>query len=123
MSGSAGPATIGHARPEVAAAVVRQMALLPTTKILHESVPVMEFCRKLVAIAPPGLIKTFICTGGGEAIEAAIKFAIRVTGRPQVLSLTGPCHGMSLANMGLDDLLDRRGIRTQNSPPEAHEGR
>lgn len=101
MSGSAGPAMVGHARPEVATAVARQMAVLPTTNIIHESVPVIEFCSRLAKIAPPGLSKTFICTGGGEAIEAAIKFAIRVTGRPEVLSLTGAYHGMSLATMGL----------------------
>ncbi|MBV9269283.1 MAG: aspartate aminotransferase family protein [Acidobacteriaceae bacterium] len=101
MSGSAGPAMVGHARPEVATAVARQMATLPSTNILHESVAVIEFCHRLATIMPAGLTKTFICTGGGEAIEAAIKFAIRVTGRPEVLSLTGAYHGMSLATMGL----------------------
>src|ERR1700682_498267 len=84
MSGSAGPAMVGHAHPAVAEAVARQMAKLPSTNILHESVPVIEFCRRLAAIAPQGLTKTFICTGGGEAVEAAIKFAIRVTGRAEV---------------------------------------
>ena len=61
--------------------MARQLAKLPSTNILHDSVPVIEFCRKLASITPPGLTKTFLCTGGGEAIEAAIKFAIRVTGR------------------------------------------
>ncbi len=101
MSGSAGPAMVGHANPYVAEAVARQMAILPSTNVLHQSVPVIEFCRRLAAITPSGLTKTFICTGGGEAIEAAIKFAIRVTGRSEVLSLTGAYHGMSLATMGL----------------------
>ncbi len=101
MSGSAGPAMVGHAHPAVAEAVARQMAKLPSTNILHESVPVIEFCRRLAAITPHGLTKTFICTGGGEAVEAAIKFAIRVTGRVEVISLTGAYHGMSLATMGL----------------------
>ncbi|HTS62642.1 MAG TPA: aspartate aminotransferase family protein, partial [Candidatus Acidoferrales bacterium] len=101
MSGSAGPAMVGHAHPAVAEAVARQMAQLPSTNILHLSIPVIEFCRRLAAIAPPGLTKTFLCTGGGEAVEAAIKFAMRVTGRPEVISLTGAYHGMSLATMGL----------------------
>ncbi|MBZ5596325.1 MAG: aspartate aminotransferase family protein [Acidobacteriia bacterium] len=101
MSGSAGPAMVGHAHPAVAEAVARQMAKLPSTNILHGSIPVIEFCRRLAVIAPPGLTKTFLCTGGGEAIEAAIKFAIRVTGRSEVVSLTGAYHGMSLATMGL----------------------
>ena len=101
MSGSAGPAMVGHAHPLVAESVARQMAALPSTNVLHSSVPVIQFCQRLAAIAPSGLTKTFICTGGGEAIEAAIKFAIRVTGRSEVLSLTGAYHGMSLATMGL----------------------
>ena len=101
MSGSAGPAMVGHAHPAVAEAVARQMATLPSTNVLHLSIPVIEFCRRLAAIAPPGLTKTFLCTGGGEAIEAAIKFAMRVTGRSEVVSLTGAYHGMSLATMGL----------------------
>jgi 2,2-dialkylglycine decarboxylase (pyruvate) len=101
MSGSAGPAMVGHAHPAVAEAVARQMAKLPSTNILHDSVPVIEFCERMAGIAPHGLSKTFLCVGGGEAIEAAIKFVIRVTGRTEVLSLTGAYHGMSLATMGL----------------------
>ena len=101
MSGSAGPAMVGHAHPSVAEAVARQMASLPSNNILHDSVPLIEYCARLAAIAPAGLSKTFVCVGGGEAIEAAIKFAIRVTNRAVVLSLTGAYHGMSLATMGL----------------------
>jgi 4-aminobutyrate aminotransferase-like enzyme len=101
MSGSAGPAMVGHAHPSVVEAVSRQMAKLPSVNILHDSVPVIDFCARMAAIAPKGLTKTFLCAGGGEAIEAAIKFAIRVTSRTEVLSLTGAYHGMSLATMGL----------------------
>ncbi len=108
MSGSAGPAMVGHANPLVAEAIARQAATLPTTNVLHESVPVIEFCQRLAAITPHGLTKTFISTGGGEAIEAAIKFAMRVTGRVEVLSLTGGYHGASLATMGLSGMLSVR---------------
>jgi 4-aminobutyrate aminotransferase-like enzyme len=101
MSGSAGPAMVGHANPRVAAAVSRQMATLPSVNIVHDSVPVIEFCTRLATLAPPGLSKTFLCVGGGEAVEAAIKFAMRITGRTEVLSLSGAYHGQSLATMGL----------------------
>jgi 4-aminobutyrate aminotransferase-like enzyme len=77
------------------------MARLPSVNILHDSVPVIEFCARLAQLAPAGLTKTFLCAGGGEAIEAAIKFAIRVTGRGEVLSLSGGYHGMSLGTMSL----------------------
>ena len=101
MSGSAGPAMVGHANPIVAQAVAQQMSQLPSVNILHDSLPVIKFCTQLAKLAPAGLTKTFLCAGGGEAIEAAVKFAIRVTGRGEVLSLTGAYHGMSLATMSL----------------------
>jgi len=108
MSGSAGPAMVGHANPIVAEAVSKQLAKLPTVNLLHDSVPVIEFCEKLASFAPPGLTKTFLCAGGGEAVEAAIKFAIRVTGRTEVISLSGAYHGQSLATMGLGGMPDAR---------------
>ena len=101
MSGSAGPAMVGHANPFVAQAVAQQMSQLPSVNILHDSVPVINFCTRLAKLAPAGLTKTFLCAGGGEAIEAAVKFAIRVTGRGEVLSLMGAYHGMSMATMSL----------------------
>jgi 4-aminobutyrate aminotransferase-like enzyme len=101
MSGSAGPAMVGHANPHVTEAISRQLAKLPSTNLLHNSPPVIEFCARMAAVAPQGMSKTFLCTGGGEAVEAAIKFAIRVTGRSEVISLTGAYHGQSLATMGL----------------------
>ena len=108
MSGSAGPAMVGHANPQVAAAVARQMATLPSVNIVHDSVPVIEFCTRLAGFAPAGLSKTFLCVGGGEAVEAAIKFSMRITGRTEVLSLTGAYHGQSFATMGLGGMTTNR---------------
>ncbi|MFL5799646.1 MAG: aspartate aminotransferase family protein [Actinomycetota bacterium] len=101
MSGSAGPAMVGHANPRVAEAVARQMATLPTTNILHRSDVVVEYCSRLAAICPPGLDKVALLAGGGDAVEAALKLAMRVTGRTEVLSLHGGYHGMSLGTMSL----------------------
>jgi 4-aminobutyrate aminotransferase-like enzyme len=108
MSGSAGPAMVGHAHPAVAAAVARQFAKLPSVNLLHDSPTIIEFCARMASVAPKGMSKTFLCTGGGEAIEAALKFAIRVTGRAEVLSLTGAYHGQSLATMGLGGMPNLR---------------
>jgi 4-aminobutyrate aminotransferase-like enzyme len=108
MSGSAGPAMVGHANPKVAEAVARQFGKLPSVNLLHDSPPLIEFCAKMAKIAPKGMTKTFLCTGGGEAVEAAIKFAMRVTGRAEVLSLSGAYHGQSLATMGLGGMPNLR---------------
>jgi 4-aminobutyrate aminotransferase-like enzyme len=101
MSGSAGPAMVGHANPHVAEAVARQMATLPTTNILHQSDAVVAYCTRLAGLTPAGLTKIALVAGGGEAIEAAVKLAMRITGRTEVLSLHGAYHGMSLATMSL----------------------
>jgi 4-aminobutyrate aminotransferase-like enzyme len=108
MSGSAGPAMVGHANPRVAEAVARQMATLPTTNILHQSDAVVEYCARLAALTPPGLAKIALLAGGGDAIEAAVKLAMRVTGRTEVLSLHGAYHGMSLATMSLSGIAPDR---------------
>jgi 4-aminobutyrate aminotransferase/(S)-3-amino-2-methylpropionate transaminase len=101
VSGTNGPALVGHAHPRVTEAVARQMAELPSTFIIHDSVPLVRFAGRMAAIAPPGLTKTFLCPGGGEAVEAAVKLACRITGRTGVVSLQGAYHGMSLGTMSL----------------------
>jgi 4-aminobutyrate aminotransferase/4-aminobutyrate aminotransferase/(S)-3-amino-2-methylpropionate transaminase len=101
ISGTNGPAMVGHSHPSVVDAVSRQMAQLASNFIAHDSVPLVRFCEKMAEIAPAGLTKTFLCPGGGEAMETALKLAIRVTGKNEVLSLYGGYHGMSIATMGL----------------------
>ncbi len=89
MSGSAGPGdggTCASRGSRGGSAANGQAALRQSAA---ESPTVIEFCAKMAAVAPRGMTKTFLCTGGGEAVEAALKFAIRVTGRSEVLSLTG----------------------------------
>jgi 2,2-dialkylglycine decarboxylase (pyruvate) len=108
MSGSAGPAMVGHANPRVAEAVARQMATLPTTNILHQSDVVVEYCARLASLAPQGPAKVALLAGGGDAIEAAVKLAMRLTGRTEVLSLHGAYHGMSLATMSLSGIAPDR---------------
>jgi 4-aminobutyrate aminotransferase-like enzyme len=108
MSGSAGPAMVGHSNPQVAGAVARQMATLPTTNILHQSDTLIAYCSRLAGLMPAGLTKVAVLAGGGDAIEAAIKLAMRVTGRTEVLSLHGAYHGMSLATMSLAGIASDR---------------
>jgi 4-aminobutyrate aminotransferase-like enzyme len=102
MSGSAGPAMVGHANPRVAAAVAAQMARLPTTNILHQSDAVIAYCARLAGVTPPGLTRTALLAGGGDAIEAAVKLAMRVTGRTEILSLHGAYHGLLCQFGGID---------------------
>ena len=92
MSGSAGPAMVGHANSRVAAAVAEQMARLPTTNILHQSDAVIAYCAP-GGVTPPGLTKTALLAGGGDAVEAAVKLAMRAPAAPRSCRCTAPTTG------------------------------
>ena len=101
LSSNMGPAMVGHSHPSVVEAIRRQSAELISTNILYDNAPLVRLCAKIAEIAPAGITKTYICPGGGEANEAAIKLAFELTGRAGVVSLTGAYHGQSLGTMSL----------------------
>ena len=45
--------------------------------------------------------KTFFCNSGAEAVEAALKYARKATGRHAVLALEGSFHGRTLGALGV----------------------
>ena len=101
VSGTMGVAMIGHSHPAVIDAVTRQMGLLASNLYFFDSDAMVRFSERMSQLAPMGPSKTLLCPGGGEGVEAAVKLAIRVTGKTEVVSLTGAYHGQSLATMSL----------------------
>lgn len=87
---------VGHCHRDVVEAVRRQAEQLIHTSMVAMHVPLIELGEKLVSIAPPGLDSVFLNNSGGEAIDAAIKFARFTTGRTNVISFTGAFHGRTL---------------------------
>ena len=49
--------------------------------------------EKLAEITPEGLTHSFFTSGGGEAIDTAIKFAKGASGRPKIVSTINGYHG------------------------------
>ena len=49
--------------------------------------------QKLVAVAPEGLKRVFLCNSGTESIEAAIKLARATTGRSGLVTAMRGFHG------------------------------
>jgi 2,2-dialkylglycine decarboxylase (pyruvate) len=101
LSSNMGPAMVGHSHPAVVEAIAEQAARLISTAIIFDNVPLVQLCEKIAEISPSNLDRTYICPGGGEANEAAIKLAMLLTGRNRVVSLTGAYHGQSIGTMGL----------------------
>lgn len=71
--------------------------------------PAIELGRRLVALAPKGLEKVFLCDSGSVSVEVAIKMAIQYwqargePGKRQLLALRGAYHGDTFAAMSVCD--------------------
>jgi 4-aminobutyrate aminotransferase-like enzyme len=53
----------------------------------------LPLAERLLAVAPPGLTRVDIALNGTEAIETAVRFMRRTTGRPMVIGFMGGYHG------------------------------
>jgi predicted acetylornithine/succinylornithine family transaminase len=93
---------LGHAHPEVAAAVTRQAHMLIHTSNLYFTQPQVELARRLVELSFPS--RVFFCNSGAEANESAIKLvrkwgARNRDGAFQIITTTGSFHGRTLATV------------------------
>ena len=94
---------VGHAAPEVVAAVQKQ-AELDTHTCFHVTAnePYIELAERLNALAPiDGPAKTMFANAGAEAVENAVKIARKATGRSAVVAFDHAFHGRTLLGMSL----------------------
>ena len=87
--------SLGHCHPRIVEAVREQAGKLGHTSTLYVTEPMIEAARRLAAIAPGGLARTFFSNSGSEAVETAIGLARAFTGRTEVIALRGAYHGRS----------------------------
>src|SRR3954464_13577696 len=94
---------VGHAAPEVVAAVQRQ-AEVHTHPRFHVTAnePYIELAERLNELAPiEGPAKTMFANAGAEAVENAVKIARKATGRSAVVAFDHAFHGRTLLGMSL----------------------
>lgn len=86
---------VGHSHPAVVAAVCRQASLYAHTMVYGEHVqrPQVELASELVSIAPSGLDCVYFVSTGAEANDAALKMAVKLTGRRKVVAFAKGYHG------------------------------
>ncbi len=94
--GGYGVFSLGHANPRVADAVARQAAKLPLSSKTFLNKPLADLAERLAQIAPGDLQYSFLCNSGTEAVEAALKFARKATGREKFVSTVGSYHGKTM---------------------------
>ncbi len=87
---SSGPLILGHAHPEIVAAVQKQAALGSTYYALNR--PAIELAELIVDAVPCAEALRYQSTGS-EATFAALRLARAATGRKLVLKFEGSFHG------------------------------
>jgi len=93
---------LGHAHPDVVAAITMQSQQLIHTSNLYFSQPQVELARRLVELSFPS--RVFFCNSGAEANEAAIKLArkwgaLNRANAFEIITTTGSFHGRTLATV------------------------
>ena len=94
---------LGHAHPDVVAAISRQAATLGHTSNLAMTLPAIALAERLVSLLdPPGERdgRVFFCNSGAEANEAAFKLTRR-TGRTRVVVAERSFHGRTMGALAL----------------------
>lgn len=85
----------GFSNPRVIEAIVEQAPKVYQLSMRHSHVPAILLAEKLAEITPGKLDKTFYATGGGEAVENAIKMVRSYTGKSEMIVLKNAYHGLS----------------------------
>lgn len=93
-------AHVGHAHPDIVAAVRDQLALVNTnTRYLQDAHA--EYVEALVATFPPPLSVCYLTASGSEATELAVRLARARTGARDLVVLDAAYHGHTLAAIDL----------------------
>ncbi len=102
-------AVLGHAHPEIVAAVTEAVTTLDHLYSGMLSRPVVEFAERLAGTLPPSLSKVCLLTTGAESNEFAIKMAKLYTGGHEIVSFDRSWHGMTSAAANATYSAGRRG--------------
>ena len=103
LSAGVGVNSVGRCHPAVVQAIQAQSHHLMHASDITNSKRI-ELAAKIAEIMPEGLrdnCVTYFTQSGSDAVEAAVKFAKRVTGRQQILAFHGAYHGIWNASNAL----------------------
>ena len=91
--------SLGHCHPAPLAAAQAQLERLWHVSNLYRTEPAEELAAALSARF--GGAQAFFCNSGAEAVEAALKYARKATGKPGVVALEGGFHGRTLGALSV----------------------
>ena len=99
--GGYGVALVGHQNKRVNDAIKEQIDKIITVHSSLYNKTREEFLKTLIGLAPKGLTQVHLNNSGAEAIEAAMKFARKFTGKKGMIAMKGSYHGKSFGALSL----------------------
>ncbi|MDH3395826.1 MAG: acetylornithine/succinylornithine family transaminase [Nitrosopumilus sp.] len=99
--GGYGVALVGHKNQRVNDAIKEQIDKIITVHSSLYNKTREEFLKILIGLAPKGLTQVHLNNSGAEAIEAAMKFARKFTGKKGMVAMKGSYHGKSFGALSL----------------------
>lgn len=99
--GGYGVALVGHRNPRVVDAIKVQLDKIITVHSSLYNKTREEFLERLIRLAPKKLSQVHLGNSGTEAVEAAIKFARKFTGKSGMIAMNGSYHGKSMGALSI----------------------
>ncbi len=99
--GGYGVALVGHCNPRVVKAIKAQLDKIITVHSSFYNKTREQFLENLIKIAPKNLTQVYLNNSGTEAVEAAIKFARKFTGKTGMVAMNGSYHGKSFGSLSV----------------------
>ncbi len=99
--GGYGVALVGHCNPRVVKEIKSQLDKIITVHSSLYNKTRETFLEKLIKISPKNLSQVYLNNSGTEAVEAAIKFARKFTGKKKMVAMNGSYHGKSLGALSV----------------------
>lgn len=96
-----GVALVGHCNDRVVAAIKDQIEKLMVCHMSTYNTARSIMLKKLSKVVPSGLDKVFFSNSGAEAVETALKFSRKFSGKPGVISMNGGYHGKTFGALSI----------------------
>ena len=90
---------LGHLHPAPLSAAQAQLERLWHVSNLYWTEPMTQLAERLSDRF--GGAQSFFCNSGAEAIEAALKYARKATGKPGIVALEGSFHGRTCGSLAV----------------------
>ena len=99
--GGYGVAIVGHCNERVVRAIKEQADKLIVCHMSLFNEMRLNFLKKLFSLTPPGIERVFFSNSGAEAVEAALKFSRKFSGKNGIIAMKGAYHGKTFGALSV----------------------